>query len=107
MDFNDLERLIADLNVSVRALRTTGEQYAKAYTEYREELSKELLKVREEGIPASMCSDIARGRPHIAKAKFNEICKEAIYKANQESINAIKLEIKILNEQIAREMGEY
>lgn len=106
MDVNDLERLIGELNVSVRALRTTGQDYAKAYTEYRQELSKELLKVREEGIPASMCSDIARGRSHIAKAKFNEICKEAIYKANQESINALKLQIKILNEQLSREWSE-
>lgn len=103
MDINDLERMISELNVSVRALRTTGQEYAKAYTEYRELLSKELLLVREQGIPAAMCSDVARGKPHIAKAKFNEICKEAIYKANLESINALKLQIKILNEQLGRE----
>ena len=106
MDLNDLQRLINELNVSVRALRTTGQEYAKAYSDYRELLSKELLKCRDEGIPATMCSDIARGRSHVAKAKFNEICKEAIYKANQESINALKIQIKILNEQLGREWSE-
>ena len=37
------------------------------------------------------------------KALFEEICKEAVYKANQETINVIKLQIKLIENQILRE----
>ena len=40
-----------------------------------------------------------------AKAKYNEIVKEAIYKANQEAINSSKLQIRIIENQIQREYG--
>ena len=39
----------------------------------------------------------------IAELKRIEISKEAIYKANQESINAIKLELKLMESEMQRE----
>lgn len=93
------------LDRSVRELRNSGSNYAKSYSDYRVALAKELLKLKDEGMPVTIAYDVARGVPNIAKLKFNEIRDEAIYKANLESINAIKLEIKILEEQIKREWG--
>ena len=49
-----------------------------------------------------MLAFIGAGR---AVLKFEEISKEAIYKANLESINALKLEIKIIQNQIDKEWG--
>jgi hypothetical protein len=102
---NELNSRLKDLDVSIKSLRKTGEEYAKAYTNYRVELAKELMILKNEGYAITLAGDIARGKPQIAHLKFLEISKEAIYKANLESINATKLAIKIIQEQIEREWG--
>ena len=102
---NELDSRLKDLDVAIKSLRKTGEEYAKAYTDYRVELAKELLILKNEGYAITLAGDIARGKPQIAHLKFLEISKEAIYKANLESINATKLAIKIIQEQIEREYG--
>lgn len=93
------------LDISVKQLRKSGENYAKAYTDYRVALAKELIILKEEGYAITLAGDIARGKPEIARLKFNEITTEAIYKANLESINALKLQIKLLQNQIDKEWG--
>lgn len=100
---SELSYKIKQLDTSIKTLRKTGSDYAKAYTDYRIELAKELVKLKNEGYAISLANDIARGIPEIAHLKFLEISNEAIYKANLESINALKLQIKIIQEQIGRE----
>lgn len=101
--YNEQEYKNRLLDASIKELAKTGREYAKAYTDYRMALAKELVKLKDEGYAISLASDIARGKPEIARLKFEEISKEAIYKANQETINALKLQIKILENQIGRE----
>lgn len=103
--YNELQEKSRLLDNSIRMLRKTGSNYAKAYTDYRIALAKELLILKDEGYAITLAGDIARGKPEIAHLKFEEISKEAIYKANQESINVLKLQIKILENQIEREFG--
>lgn len=100
---NQLQQMLKQLDVSVKSLRKTGEQYARSYTEYRIALAQELMKLKDEGYAITLAGDIARGKPEIAKKKFNEISSEAIYKANLESINALKLQIKVIENQIDKE----
>ena len=100
---NELNNLIKKLDVSVKSLRNTGSDYAKAYTDYRVALAKELVRLKDDGMAVTIAYDVARGKPEIARLKFKEISNEAIYKANQESINALKLQIKIIQEQINKE----
>ena len=102
---NELNEKCRLLDNSIRMLRKTGSEYAKSYTDYRVALAKELLILKDEGYAITLAGDIARGKPEIAHLKFEEISKEAIYKANMESINVLKLEIKILQEQINKEFG--
>lgn len=101
--YNELMQKSNELDISVKSLRKTGQEYAEAYTNYRMELAKELMKLKSEGYAITLAGDIARGKPEIARLKFQEIAKEAIYKANLESINAIKLQIKLLQSQIDKE----
>ena len=101
--FSELTKMQHELDISVKQLRTSGKDYATAYTEYRVALAQELVKLRDEGTPVTLCSDLARGKREVAEKKFQEISKEAIYKANLESINSLKLRIKIIENQIERE----
>lgn len=101
--YTELLKMQHELDISVKQLRTSGKDYATAYTEYRVALAQELVKLRDEGTPVTLCSDLARGKREVAEKKFQEISKEAIYKANLESINSLKLRIKIIENQIERE----
>ena len=103
--YNNIQQKIKQLDTSVKMLRKTGSDYGNAYAEYRIALAKELLILKDEGYAITLASDIARGKPEIARLKFNEISSEAIYKANQESINSLKLQLRLLDEQLSREWG--
>lgn len=100
---NEMNNKTKLLDLQVANLGKTGRDYAKAYTEYRVALAKELVKLKDEGYAITLAGDIARGKPEIARLKFQEIAAEALYKANLESINCLKLEIKILQSQIDKE----
>lgn len=100
---NELQDKCRLLDIQVGKLGETGRAYAKAYSEYRVALAKELVKLKSEGYAITLAGDIARGDPEIAKLKFQEIASEALYKANIESINVLKLEIKIIQEQLNKE----
>ena len=103
---NQLFNLQKELDVSIDRLGKTGEDYAQAYTDYRIAIAKELVKLKDEGYAITLAGDIARGKPEIARLKFKEISTEALYKANLERINALKLEIKILSNQIEKEWSK-
>lgn len=101
--YNELLEKSNKLDISFKQLRKTGQDYAEAYTNYRMELAKELMKLKTEGYAITLAGDIARGKPEIAHLKYQEIATEAIYKANLESINALKLQIKLIQSQIDKE----
>lgn len=99
----ELEKKLKILDASVRELSKTSKEFASAYMNYRIALAKELVRLKDGGMPVTIAYDVARGKPEIAKLKFDEIVKEAIYKANQETINAVKLELRLIENQISRE----
>ena len=92
------------LTQALEQFKKRGQEYAKAYTTYRKMLSKELLKLKAEGMPVTIAYDIARGQEEIANAKEQEIITECLYKSCQEAINTYKLQIKVIQEQINKEV---
>lgn len=102
----EIQNKINELNISIKSLRKTGSDYAEAYQDYRIKLATKLVELKDNGMPVTIAYDVARGDKEIAKAKYNEIAKEAIYKANQEAINSTKLQIKVLENQLQREWGD-
>lgn len=102
---NELQQKLKELDISVKQLRVSGTAYAKAERDYKIKLREECLKLRDEGMAIGMIDKTAYGIPSIANLRFQRDCTEAVYKANQESINSIKLQIRILESQIDREWG--
>ena len=103
--WQQINDLTNDLNNGLRDLRSRGVAYAEAYRRYRMLLSQELLKLKNDGMPATIAYDIARGKEEIANAKFEELKTEAYYKSCLEGINVYKMQIKILENQLNREYG--
>ena len=102
---NELNQKLQQLDISVKQLRKTGSAYAKAERDYKVKLREECLKLRDEGMAIGMIDKTCYGIPSIAELRFQRDCAETIYRANQESINSIKLQIRILESQIDREWG--
>ena len=103
--YRQLETLIEQLNVTIKSLRHTGSDYAEAERNYRMLLSEEILRMEAEERPVTNLYNIARGRKAVADAKYQQIAKEAIYRANLEAVQSIKLQIKICQAQIDKEYG--
>lgn len=104
--FSELQRKIEELNISVNNLKYTGKEYAEAYTKYRIKLATKLVELKDNGMAVTLAYDVARGQNDIAREKYNEIIKQSIYQANQEAINSLKLQIRILENQLQREWGK-
>lgn len=103
--YREIMKSLEELDITISTLSKAGQDYGNAFTNYRIALSEELVKLKQEGYAISLAENIARGKPNIAKLKYEEIYKEAIYKANLEKINAIKLRIKVLTNQYDKEWG--
>ena len=102
----ELQRKINELNVSLKKLRETGTSYAESERDYKIILRKEALKLRsEKEMPVTLIQQVVYGVPEVAEKRFKRDVAEAIYKANLEAINTLKLQIRILENQLDREWG--
>lgn len=100
-----IEELTKELNEGLKDLRARGVAYAQAYANYRKLLAQELLILRDAKVPVTIAGDLARGKEEVANAKFEEIKTEAYYKSCLEGIMVYKMQIKVLENQLAREIG--
>lgn len=100
---SELNRYSAELKQSIKLLRNNGTVYAQAEKDYKILLRQECLKLRDEGMAIGMIDKTCYGIPSVAEARFKRDVAEAVYKANQEHINAVKLQLRLIENQISRE----
>lgn len=102
--FEDIQKLIDELNISIKKLRQTGNDLAEAERDYKMTLRQEALKLRtQEDMPVTLINQIIYGVPEVAQKRFKRDVAEAMYQSNQEHINATKLKLRILENQLNRE----
>lgn len=106
MLYNELQQKTKELETSIRLLRKNGTAYAEAEKDYKILLRIECLKLRDEGMAVGMIDKTCFGIPSVAEARFKRDVAEATYKANQEAINSIKLQLRLIENQIQREWGQ-
>lgn len=104
---NDLTYKIQELDKSIEMLRVSGKKYAEAERDYKVLLRQECLKLKHEGMAIGMIDKTCYGIPEVAEKRFQRDVAEVMYKANQENINSIKLQMRLLENQIQREYGNY
>ena len=103
--FNDLQVKTKSLEKSIKELRNSGTNYAQAEKDYKILLRQECLKLRDEGMAIGMIDKTCYGIPSVAEARFKRDVAEAVYKANLEAINSIKLQMRLMENQLQREYG--
>lgn len=103
---NELQIKIKELNTSIKSLRQTGTEYAEAERSYKVCLRQHALRLRsEKDMPVTLIQQVVYGVPEVAEKRFTRDVAEAVYKANQEAINSIKLQIRIIEGQLNREFA--
>jgi hypothetical protein len=103
MLYNELQTKIQQLEMSIKQLRISGTEYAQAERDYKVLLRQECLKLRDEGMAIGMIDKTCYGIPSVAEARFKRDVAEAVYKANLEAINSIKLQMRLIENQLQRE----
>lgn len=101
--FNELQQKTKELDVSIKEIRQSGTNYAQAERDYKILLRKECLKLRDDGMAIGMIDKTCYGIPSVAEARFKRDVAETIYKANLEAINSIKLQMRLIENQLERE----
>ena len=103
--YNDLQAKLDQLSASLKKLRQTGSEYAKCEKEYKILLRQECLKLRDDGMAIGMIDKTCYGIPSVAEARFQRDVAQTIYQANLEAINTLKLQLRLIENQISREFG--
>lgn len=101
----ELQQKTAQLDMSIRVLKQNGTALAEAEKNYKLLLRSECLKLRDEGMAVGMIDKVCYGIPSVAEARFKRDVAEAVYKANQEAINSLKLQMRLIESQLSREWG--
>ena len=101
--YEELQKLTDDLDISIKHLRKTGTAYAQAEKDYKILLRQECLKLRDEGMAIGLLDKTCYGIPEVAEARFQRDVAKAVYTANLEAINSIKLRMRLVENQLQRE----
>lgn len=101
----ELTQKIKQLELSIKELRVTGTNYAQAEKDYKILLRQECLKLKDGGMAITLIDKTCYGIPSVAEARYQRDVCECIYRANLEAINSIKLQLRLIENQIGREWG--
>jgi len=104
--FTEMETLREQLSLSIKKLRETGTAYAEAERAYKVRLRQEVLRMRDEGEAIGVISLTCYGIDEVADLRFQRDVAKTVYEANQEAINSLKLQIRIVQSNIEREWGK-
>lgn len=103
--YEELQAKTRQLDTSIRQLRKNGTEYAEAERDYKVLLRTECLRLRDEGMAIGMIQLTCYGIPSVAEARFQRDIAEVVYEANKEAIASIKLQLRLIENQIQREWG--
>jgi hypothetical protein len=100
---NEIQTLQKQLTASVNRLKENGCKLAEAERNYKVALNKKVLTLRSENMAATLINLIIHGEEDVANLRLERDIAKTVYETNQEHINATKLNIRIIENQIARE----
>jgi len=103
--YMELASKTQQLDACIKMLRKNGTAYAEAERDYKILLRGECLKLRDGGMAIGLIDKTCYGIPSVAEARFKRDVAETVYKANQEAIQSLKLQMRLIESQISREWG--
>ena len=104
--YNELQTKTKQLDTSVKLLRTNGTDLAQKEHDYKVRVATKVFELKEEGTPATLINLVIYGDREVAKLRLDRDIAEVVYNANQESINSIKLQLRLIQSQLDKEWGQ-
>ena len=93
------------LDKAINDLANNGYDLASKERDYKIAINKKALELRAEDTPVTLISTIIYGYEEIAALRFERDTAQVKYNANNEYINTLKLQLRILENQLGREYG--
>jgi hypothetical protein len=103
--WTELEEKRKLLDKAINDLASNGYDLAAKERDYKIAINKKALELRADDTPVTLINTIIYGYEDIAKLRFDRDVAEVKYNSNLEYINTIKLQIRILENQLQREYG--
>lgn len=103
--WEEIEKKSKHLDDAIQQLATNGIDLANKEKEYKIALNKKALELRADDMPVTLINQVIYGYADIALLRLARDTAQVKYNANLEYINTIKLQIRILENQLAREYG--
>ena len=103
--WEEIEKKSKHLDDAIQQLATNGIDLANKEKEYKIALNQKALQLRAEDMPVTLINQVIYGYEDIALLRLARDTAQVKYNANQEYLNVLKLEIRVLENQIAREYG--
>ena len=94
------------LGDAVRELARQGDLYAQAEYSYCVQKNKTAYRLKSEGHSATMIMQLLKGEPEVAILMRERDVAKSRYKAAEETINMLKLQMRLADNQISREWGK-
>lgn len=101
-----INKLNSELTQSIKLLRRNGNEFAKAERAYQVAKAQTVLKMKDAGASITEIGLSIKGQPEVAELLFKRDVARVMYEANQEHINTVKLQLRLLDNQIAREWSQ-
>src|SRR5699024_11625687 len=92
-----------ELNKAIKKAKEREKKNALGEKKYTKEIDKKINIQRNKKVTVTIISDICRGKENIAELKFNRDTAEILYKSANERIQATKLELRIIENQMEAE----
>ncbi len=104
----DLQQAMSEtrrqLNECLIFYKNNGRKLAESEMKYRIAVRKEVFRLHEEDSVAwTACYDLARGDEEVAKLRFERDVRKSDYECCYERILQLKMELRILENEIAAE----
>lgn len=101
--YEEIQRLMNELTLSIGKLRKNGENLALAERDYKISLATQALKMKADGLQVTLINQVIYGVDEVSQKRFKRDVEAANYEANKEHINATKLKLRLLESQLNRE----
>lgn len=103
--FLELEQKQTDLDNAIRDLKQAGKDYAEADTNYRRLVAQETLRLKARGMAVGLIDKAIFDNEEVSNALFQRDYTDVMVTACKETINALKVRIAVIRDQLAREYG--
>ena len=104
--WQEIENKSKLLDEAISRLAENGIDLAQKEKEYKIALNKKALELRAEDMPVTLINQVIYGYDDIALLRLARDTAQVKYNTNLEYINTIKLQIRILENQMQREWGK-